>query len=75
MGLFERVLNYFEKRKAQRRLLKELDDAPTGPFPLEPKGEATGTFENLHAAMDKATEEKRKARTTAQRIIDLLKDD
>lgn len=74
MNVVERILNYFEKRKARRRLLRELDEAPTGPFPLETKGEATGTFENLRAEIDRATEEKRKARTTAQRIIDLLKD-
>jgi hypothetical protein len=74
MKALERALQYLEKKKAQRRLLRELDEAPSGPFPLETKGEATKTIENLSSRINQATEEKRKARTTAQRIIDLLKE-
>lgn len=74
MNYIERVLRYFEKRKQQKRLQKELDKAPVGPFPMEVKGEATKTFENLQVQLDRVTEEKRRARTTVQRIIDLLKE-
>jgi hypothetical protein len=42
---------------------------------METKGEATKAFENLRNQLDKVTEEKRRARTTVQRIIDLLKDE
>jgi hypothetical protein len=73
---FETWLRKMEERQARRQLEKGTIRVPPKPPDATPvKGEATGTFENVRAMVDRATEEKRKTRTILQRVVGLMKDD
>jgi hypothetical protein len=69
--------NWREKRKAKKEAEKRfkllaarahLEQTNPRPSVLEPES-PTGIFNTVKATLDKATDQKRKARTSAQRII------
>lgn len=56
---------------AVQEKLDALTKDPTA-FDLEPPGTVTAVINNVKVAMEDATESKKKARSSAQRILDLL---